>query len=39
VLTLKKGAIGFTAPQLGRDTIAVFNGEAEFAFDPPLGIE
>jgi hypothetical protein len=39
VLTLKSGAIGFTAPAQGRDTIAVFVGEGEFSFDPPLGIE
>lgn len=32
VLTLKTGAIGFTAPAMGRDTIAVFVGEGEFTF-------
>jgi hypothetical protein len=32
VLTLKTGAIAFTAPALGRDTIAVFSGEGEFTF-------
>ena len=32
VLTLKTGAIGFTAPAMGRDTIAVFAGEGEFTF-------
>jgi hypothetical protein len=32
VLTLKTGAIGFTAPAMGRDTIAVFVGEGEFSF-------
>ena len=39
VLTFKKGVIAFTAPQMGRDTVAVFNGEGQFDFDPPLGIE
>lgn len=39
VFTLKKGTIGFTPPQMGRDTVAVFNGEGEFDFDPPLAIE
>jgi Carboxypeptidase regulatory-like domain/Peptidase family M1 domain len=39
VLTFKKGSIGFTAPQLGRDSIAVFNGEADFDFDIPSAIE
>ena len=34
VLTLKKGSIGFTAPQMGRDTVVVFNGEGEFDFVP-----
>src|SRR5580704_16950951 len=32
VLTLKTGAIGFTTPANGRDTIAVFVGEGEFKF-------
>src|SRR5580698_4260590 len=32
VLTLKTGALAFTAPALGRDTIAVFVGEGEFTF-------
>jgi Peptidase family M1 domain len=32
VLTLKTGAIAFTAPAMGRDTIAVFVGEGEFEF-------
>jgi hypothetical protein len=32
VLTLKTGAIAFTAPALGRDTVAVFVGEGEFRF-------
>jgi hypothetical protein len=32
VLTLKTGSIAFTAPAMGRDTIAVFVGEGEFAF-------
>jgi hypothetical protein len=39
VFTLKKGSIGFTAPQMGRDTVAVFYGEGDFDFDPPLAIE
>ena len=39
VLTLKKGSIAFTAPQLGRDTVAIFNGEGEFEFDQPLAVE
>jgi hypothetical protein len=34
VLTLKSGAIGFTAPALGRDTVAVFVGDGEFTFEP-----
>jgi hypothetical protein len=32
VITLKTGSIAFTAPAMGRDTIAVFVGEGEFAF-------
>ncbi|MEI9972960.1 MAG: hypothetical protein WDO73_13400 [Ignavibacteriota bacterium] len=32
VLTLKSGAIGFTAPANGRDTVAVFVGDGEFKF-------
>jgi len=39
VLTLKKGTVGFTAPQLGRDTVAVFSGDGDFAFDPPISVE
>src|SRR5215471_4099501 len=39
VLTLKKGNIALSAPAMGRDTMAIFSGEGEFAFDPPLGIE
>jgi Carboxypeptidase regulatory-like domain/Peptidase family M1 domain len=39
VLTFKKGVVGFTAPQLGRDTVAVFNGDADFDFDQPSAIE
>jgi hypothetical protein len=39
VITLKKGTIGFTPATQGRDTVAVFNGEGEFAFDPPLSVE
>src|SRR4051794_20670771 len=36
---LKTGVLGFTAAAQGRDTIAVFTGDGEFAFDPPLSIE
>jgi hypothetical protein len=39
VITLKTGAIGFTAPALGRDTIAVFVGEGEFTFTPQSRID
>jgi Carboxypeptidase regulatory-like domain/Peptidase family M1 domain len=39
VLTLKKGSIGFTAPQMGRDTVMVFSGDGEFDFTPGLNIE
>jgi hypothetical protein len=38
-ITLKKGLIGFTPPQMGRDTIAVFYGEGDFDFETPLAIE
>jgi hypothetical protein len=38
-LTLKSGAIAFTAKAMGRDTMAVFAGEGEFAFDPIPAIE
>ncbi len=39
VLTLKQGSLGFTPAVGGRDTVAVFRGEGEFAFDPVLGVE
>jgi hypothetical protein len=39
VFTLKNGTIGLTAPQMGRDTVAVFSGDGEFTFTPALGIE
>jgi len=38
-LTLKSGAIGFTAPVEGRDTVAVFSGEAEFTLTPVTPVE
>jgi hypothetical protein len=38
-LTLKNGVIGLTAPVKGRDTIAVFSGEAEFTLTPATAIE
>jgi len=39
VLTLKTGTIGFTTPSTGRDTVAVFSGEAEFTLTPATSIE
>jgi len=39
VLTLKNGMVGFTAPTVGRNTLAVFAGEGEFVLDPPHPIE
>ena len=39
VITLKSGTVGFTAPQLGRDTVVVFSGDGEFAFTPAPGVE
>jgi hypothetical protein len=39
VLTLKTGTIGFTAPSMGRDTVAVFSGEGEFTLTPATSIE
>src|SRR5271157_1698106 len=39
VVTLKSGSIGFTPQVAGRDTLAVFVGEGEFAFDPVLPVE
>jgi hypothetical protein len=38
-LTLKSGSIGLTAPVEGRDTVAVFSGEAEFTLTPVSVIE
>lgn len=38
-LTLKSGSIGFTAPAQGRDTVAVFSGEAEFTLTPAAAIK
>ena len=38
-LTLKNGSIAFTPQVAGRDTLAVFVGEGEFAFDPVLPVE
>jgi hypothetical protein len=38
-LTLKSGSIGFTAPVEGRDTVAVFSGEAEFTLVPGSDME
>src|SRR5678815_2016064 len=39
VLTLKSGTVGFTPAQLGRDTVAVFSGDGEFTFKPPMSLE
>jgi len=39
VVTLKSGSIAFTPQVAGRDTMAVFVGEGEFAFDPVLPVE
>jgi hypothetical protein len=39
VLTLKSGTIGFTAPAMGRDTVAVFSGDAEFTLTPVTPME
>ncbi len=39
VITLKSGMIGFTPPAAGRDTVAVFVGEGEFALTPASSIE
>ena len=38
-ITLKSGTVGLTAPQMGRDTVAVFQGDGEFAFTPVLPME
>ena len=39
VLTLKSGTIAFTPSVMGRDTVAVFDGEGQFTFDPVLPVE
>jgi len=39
ILTLKTGAIAFTSPALGRDTVAVFVGEGEFTFIPQSPVD
>ncbi|HEX3747429.1 MAG TPA: M1 family aminopeptidase [Bryobacteraceae bacterium] len=39
VITLKSGSLAFTAPAMGRDTIAVFEGEGEFTFTPRSAID
>jgi hypothetical protein len=39
VLTLKTGTIGLTAPVMGRDTVAVFSGDAEFTLTPKSVVE
>src|SRR5262249_52031316 len=38
-ITLKSGTVGLTAPQMGRDTVAVFQGDGEFTFAPVLPME
>lgn len=38
-LTLKSGTIGFTAPVMGRDTVAVFVGEGDFQLTPVQPLE
>ncbi len=38
-LRLKSGALAFTAPVMGRDTVAVFSGEGELVFDPVPAVE
>src|ERR1017187_6530183 len=39
VITLKSGMVGLTPPAAGRDTVAVFVGEGEFALTPASSIE
>ena len=39
VITLKSGIVGFTAPAMGRDTVAVFVGDGEFTFNPVSQID
>ena len=38
-ITLKSGAIGFTALAMGRDTVAVFTGEGELTLTPATATE
>jgi Carboxypeptidase regulatory-like domain/Peptidase family M1 domain len=39
LITLKSGTIAFAAKAMGRDTVAVFSGEGELAFDPVPAME
>ncbi len=39
VLTLRDGVVSFTPPVLGRVVMAVFRGEGEFTFTPPIAPE
>jgi hypothetical protein len=39
IITLKSGALAFTPKVEGRDTVAVFEGEGVFAFQPAFPIE
>ena len=39
VILLKNGVLAFTAPTLGRDTVAVFTGDAEFRFTPESNLD
>src|SRR5437763_4508906 len=39
VVTLKSGVIGFTAPVMGRDTVAIFQGDGEFTLTAVQAIE
>jgi hypothetical protein len=39
VLTLKSGSLGFTAPSMGRHTVAVFVGDGEFVLEPGIAVE
>ena len=39
MITLKSGTIAFTPKVNGRDTVAVFEGEGVFAFQPAFSIE
>lgn len=38
-ITLKSGTLAMTPPVMGRDTVAVFLGEGEFAFQPLQPVE